>query len=604
MTTRNIYLFIVMIFSLTLNSCAQQVTASISTEAPSMPTQIGSPLPPVPTTSADQPTSQAQTPVSSTSALIYDDDKNIISVNPDTGETKVLISRSEIKLLLGEDKSADSYTYRHERPVPIDISPDFKKALVAVCLSLDNKFRCLNEYFVYSLEEKIAIRLPKPSDSYGVYWKWSPDGSKLAGAGWTYTGADYEVNRFYSVNSDGTNLTTLSSITNDNWRIAWHPGGAVILPLTYVTNFRSIFVDGSKEVDVLLDSLEWNDKVECLAFSPDLNRVALVVSRDTRNDHHWLYIARSDFADPSIVTEYDIDSRYLCNLDWSPDQSFIHVNYAPDPRVEAGKDQNEMPLLDILVNVENGRLVEPPQNSHVCGWTPDSNLIYEKRGFTGEAVGIDLLDVKNSTPVSLPDNVKTVVTHCPIKWLKDAPVLNIPEGLSVGNACHPGSEIQDMREADSLSSLFDILSVSSSINEEELSVVFSSASASKSLNDYLTPNISEQFLNGWEVLVDVDNNALTGDKLGIDYRFSVVVKPRPDGNPPGLAGVILKFDSSGNKYVSVDALHMLFDPDAASLTLTGKIPGITENSRLIFLSRMVDKMVNSKPVVVGDRICN
>ncbi|GAB1469861.1 hypothetical protein MASR2M66_07380 [Chloroflexota bacterium] len=161
-----------------------------------------------------------------------------------------------------------------------------------------------------------------------------------------------------------------------------------------------------------------------------------------------------------------------------------------------------------------------------------------------------------------------------------------------------------MLETDPLSSLFDILSVSSSITGEQLSVTFNSSAASKSLNDYLTPNIPEQFLNGWEVLIDVDNNALTGDKLGIDYRFSVGVKPRPDGNPPGLAGIILKFDSAENKYASVDALQMLFEPDSASLTLTGNIPGINQTSRLIFLSRLVEKMVNSNPLVVGDRICN
>jgi len=188
--------------------------------------------------------------------------------------------------------------------------------------------------------------------------------------------------------------------------------------------------------------------------------------------------------------------------------------------------------------------------------------------------------------------------------LQEEPVLNIPEGLSVGNACHPGRQIQDMLETDPLSSLFDILSVSSSITGEQLSVTFNSSAASKSLNDYLTPNIPEQFLNGWEVLIDVDNNALTGDKLGIDYRFSVGVKPRPDGNPPGLAGIILKFDSAENKYASVDALQMLFEPDSASLTLTGNIPGINQTSRLIFLSRLVEKMVNSNPLVVGDRICN
>ncbi|MCZ2127598.1 MAG: hypothetical protein LC099_07475 [Anaerolineales bacterium] len=571
-------------------------TAEETSAPPPLPAENSTP--PISASPTESLVSQSETPSASTETLIYDDGKNVVAINSATGATQILISRDELKFIFGEDKSAQSYTYEKEIPFQISLSPNLKEALISFCSILDSKFRCSNEYFIYSLEEKTAIRLPKP-DAYGAYWVWSPDSSKLAGASWTYNAADYELLRFYSVNHDGTNLVALSAVTNDNWQTDWHPGSGAILPLTYAANFRSILADGSGEPDIFVSGLAQNDKIRCLSFSPDFNRVAFLVHQDGDLDRNRIYVARSDFAEVSLIAEYPMDARYLCDMQWSSDQRFVSIEGHADARAEVGAKQNNLATQSALINLEANSVSPVSQNAFACGWTPNNELIYE------DETSVALFDPTTLQSSALPEALTSLVKHCPLQWLKSAPALNIPQGLPVRNACHPGGEItDDQKENAALSPLFDVLSVSSSLDDETLSVTFHSAAASKNLNDFLSPGVPEPYLNGWEVLIDSDNNFLSGDKVGTDYRFSVGVKPRPNGNPPGLAGVILKFDADKKTYVPIEALQMLYDPDAATLTLTGKIPGITQISRLVFLSRVVSGMNGSTPNVGGDRLCD
>lgn len=533
--------------------------------------------------------------------LIYDDGKDILAVNADTGETQKLISREELQLLIGQDKSADSYTYQKERSIPITLSPDLKYALVSICIALDARLRCAEENFIYSLENKNVIRLPNPPDSYGVYWKWSPDGSKLAGASWNYLEAAYQLGRFYVIDKDAQNLNSLTTVNNGNWQIAWNPNGRAIHLMTFVTNFQLLFVDGSGAIDISIPSLAWNDKVECLSFSPNNSQVAFVLRKELPKDHDWVYTADSDFSNSSLISDYDLDSSFFCSIQWSPDAQSLHIQYKQDERAEAGaKIDPTISAPDKLIDITSKTIKDSPANTQICGWTPNGNLVISQNDLTGQDVGIEVQGA--STP--LPESISAIIKHCPFLWLSRAPELVIPEGLSVGNACHPGVEIQDPTESEPLPELFDILSVSSSLNGEEISVTFHSAAASKDLNDFLSPGISEKYLNGWEVLIDADNNALSGDKLGFEYRFSAAVKPRPNGNPPGLAGAVIKFDSSANSYSALDNLEMLYDPDASTLTLTGSVPGLSQSSRLVFLSRLVNNITSSGPITSGDRLCD
>lgn len=600
MTVKKLLFFIVTIFNLVLAACA--AAQPNATAAPDVPLPVETLTPVSTTIPTDLPALATVVDQSVGGAVIYDDAKNIVSINLDTGETKVLISRDELQLILGQNKSEASYTYGDEKPVEINLSPDFKKAHISICAALDSRFRCGFEDYIYDLEGKTAVKLQSPPVTYGVYWKWAPDGSKLAGAAWTYTGAAYELTSFYSINSDGTNLIFLGDITNGHWQIVWHPGSNVVLPLTFITNFRSVFADGSLERDIPIAGLEWNDKMECLAFSPDASQAAFVIRREIPKNHDWLYIVRSDFVELSLVTEFDIDSRYGCEIAWSPDNSSIHLEYEYARREETGQiAQNEdLSPLDKVVNIETGDLATPQANSRVCGWTPNGDLVYEKKDFAGEEAGIEVFNLADNEPVQLPENIQAIIRHCPVQWLEKELDLNIPEGIAVPDACHPGVVIPDEIETRPLNLLFDILEVSTLVDGNVLSVVMTLDTVSTDLSAYTTPGVTD-FLNGWDVFVDIDNNVLTGDQLGIDYRFSVVIRPENNGAPPSLGSAVLKYDPAGKSFVRAGALQFSLDPEAKTLTLNGETPGISQDTRLVFLSRMADTATGS---VIGDRICD
>jgi hypothetical protein len=138
------------------------------------------------------------------------------------------------------------------------------------------------------------------------------------------------------------------------------------------------------------------------------------------------------------------------------------------------------------------------------------------------------------------------------------------------------------------------------VDGDTLSVVMTLDTVSTDLSAYTTPGVTD-FLNGWDVFVDVDNNMLTGDQLGVNYRFSVVIRPENNGAPASLGSAVLKYDPAGKSFVRAGALQISLDPEAKTLTLKGEIPGISQDTRLVFLSRMAGTASGS---VTGDRICD
>lgn len=602
MKSKQIIFSFFMIIVNCLSACAspQQNTTSVPDQTLEASTQSIVPTSTPMAVLTIQPTDMG----SALGTVLYDDMKNILSINLDTGETKELILREELQLILGVDKSAESYTYGYAKPIDVKLSPDFSKALITICANLDVRLRCVFEDYVYSLEEKSVIRLEKPANTYGVYWQWSPDGSALAGAAWTYEEANYLINHFYAINSDGTNMRVLAPVTNGHWQIVWHPGSQVLHPLTFITNFRSVFADGSKEIDIPIDELEWDDKVECLAFSPDENEAAFVVRREIPSNHDFLYMSSSDFKEISLVAEYDIDSKYGCQITWSPAQDFVNVAYEYAYREETGDlDQSEdFPPKNKLFNLTSGTPVELPEDTRICGWVPDGTLAYERVGFAGVSDGVDVISLPDSNPMSLPEDFQRTIEHCPIQWLREDLMLNIPEGLSVPKACHPGGEIVDNAETTPIPSLFDIKNVTTTLDGENITVVIFPESTSENISDYITPDVTK-FPNGWEILLDVDNNFLSGDRLGMEYRFIVNAIPANGNSPDSFMGLLMKFDSAGNTYTRAGDANFSLDTGAGNLTITGNIPGISETSRLVFLSRMTKQVVNSIPDIVGDQVC-
>lgn len=601
MTLKRTTISIIALFAFVFSACAPAAIEGVGGVAE--PTEAAPEPPPGPAATIvviEPPQTQPPPEASPNGAVIYDDGENILSVNPDTGETKILVSRKEVQLLIAEDRSADSYTYGKARPFPIELSPDLTKALITLCPGLDDRLRCVFQQFIYSLQDKTAIPLPTPPDSYAVYWKWSPDGSTLAGAAWGYDQAFYKLNLFYSVGADGDIIIPLEPIANEHWQMAWNPGGKAIHPLTFVTNFQSIFVDDSGKEEIAITGLEWNDKIECLSFSPDGSKAAFIVRRDKPKDHDWVFTARSNFTEVTQVTEYDVKSEYLCQIQWSPNQRFIHIGYEQDARAEAGMKVDENALRPgKIVNLETSSLLEPRKDANICGWTPDNNLVLELRGIAGNEGGVEIVNPMTSEPVTMPAGLASTVKHCPVMWLKEALTLDIPEGLSVKNACHPGGSFQDPEDEATLPELFDIIEATTSINGETFTAVLTMKSANTDLSSYLTPDVTN-FINGFDVLIDTDNNALSGDKFGVEYALSVGVIPGADGAAPTLEGVTGVFDPATNTLLKDKSFTPSFDPNTKTLTMSADIPGISADSRVIFLSRRVN---DAKTAVLSDRVC-
>lgn len=607
-------IFLFVIYSLILAACTSGRSPDAATSSPSsistlvpgtfIPTQAQS-ITDIPTpTPADLPVSQATVvPANSYGSLVYDDGKDILNINLDTGEVKTLILRDELERLLPENKSAFSTTFGYEKPVDIELSPDLTRALITSCTSLDERYRCIFNYFTYMLETKSMARIPVPPDIHGVHWKWSLDNTKLAGAAWTYSNADYEITRFYSAASDGTGIKALVPVRNEYWQTEWHPGNNVILPLTLVSDFRSIYINEMKELGISVQGLLWNDRIECLAFSPDTTKAAFVIHREGPS-RDQLFVSRSDFVDLVPTLEYEVDPRYTCKLAWSPDQAYVHVGYElkSDPADETVSDTNALPPAGRILQPESRNFVELPNDILFCNWASNGRFLYEKPGLPGSESEIGFHNVTDSSQTRLSDTARSMVQHCPIRWLEQDLPLDIPVGLKVPNACHPGDFRVDDEDPvyPSVPVQFGLTEASSSLDGDILTATMKLNTINNDLTAYLTPGVTD-FLNGWDVLVDIDNDVATGDRLGSEYRLSVVIRAGNDGAPPALGSAILQYNPVKKTYSKAGTLQILLDPDTQTLTLTGAVPGISTVTRLVYLSRLFDTATNS---VIGDRICN
>lgn len=405
---------ILAIFSITLACSNAQPTPTPPPPSPKA-TNVSPPTVIVVITNTPEPALPPTAEPDKNGYVIYDDGEDILSIDPGSGESTVLVSRKELQTILAKDRSAESYTYGYEKPISISFSPDYSKALVTICADIDARFRCLFGDYMYTLADKSGVKLPVPPDAYGVYWQWSPDSSKLAGAAWTYDRAIYIPAAFYAVNSDGTNLTPLGPIVNDRWQFAWNPKSGAIHPLSYVVNFQFVFTDKSKPEDISLPGVNENDRIECLAFSPDGGRVAFTTRRNAPKNRQWVYLANSNFSEVTQLTEYDIDPRYFCKMIWSPDGRFVHLRFEYDARVETGEEiSGNEPRKDKLVNIETGSLLDTPRDLLVCGWTPENNLVYETKTQDG---GVQILSPGTNSPIAIPSGLRSTVSHCPVTWL-------------------------------------------------------------------------------------------------------------------------------------------------------------------------------------------
>ena len=150
----------------------------------------------------------------------------------------------------------------------------------------------------------------------------------------------------------------------------------------------------------------------------------------------------------------------------------------------------------------------------------------------------------------------------------------------------PGQTATDESEG-AIASFVDITKVSTSLSGETLTVVFHLRDVPETLTFNRT-GISENYGEyGWTVSIDVDNDRETGNS-GIDYELSAShFVPRSEKGSDAIASIESKVVASVLKARS-DGFLSMFDatlevsPEEDTITLSGNIPGITEDSQLTF----------------------
>ena len=162
-----------------------------------------------------------------------------------------------------------------------------------------------------------------------------------------------------------------------------------------------------------------------------------------------------------------------------------------------------------------------------------------------------------------------------------------PWGCSSGAALTgPGQTVTDESEGVT-ASFVDITKVSTTLSGETLTVVFHLRDVPETLTFNRTGILENRMEYGWNVSIDVDNDRETGYG-GIDYELSAShFVPRSAKGSDAIASIESKVEASVLKARS-DGFMFMFDatievsPEEDTITLSGNIPGITENSQLAF----------------------
>lgn len=607
-TVKQIYLATIIVLVLTACVSQQGTTAP---EIAASPTST--PAPSSTSTPTVSPSPQP-TKIGGSSGLIISDITGLYIgryygvFNVESGEEKILISEGELKALLPEDRFTESvyFSRDYEPTLEMYLSPDLRKIYTFVCVKLDARHRCLYEYYIYNIQEKTLVQLQVPADLTGVDWQWSPDSARLVGAGWAYDG-NYLSRRytmFYVINNDGTNIKPLIPVTNFDTNFAWNWDGNSFYPLTYYANFQAVDLENAGVENIAINGLKTDDIIECLAFSPDNEKVIFAVIRETQEGYYWLYSANSDFSNATLVSEFDTQLRAGCELIWSPDGEFIRINL-PYQAIPGGSKYEP---LDMVFDAQSWASVEIPKDprtfeewsksgdfenpyTFICGWAPDGGLVYSKET-------VNILNLSNSTEGRLK------VPSCPNLWLQEELPYELADGYSIPDACHPGDGIVDEPDVTPILSYFDIQEITSSLEGEILTVEIKLKTISDNLSVYM--NNDSDVLNGWDVEIDLDNNVLSGDySSGMEYNFNVVVWNGSDGKSPEVKGTLEKHYASGPDFVEygrAGKIEVELIPETQTIKLTGKVPGITENSRLVFRSKIIE-IRQGNYFMTSDEVC-
>ena len=152
----------------------------------------------------------------------------------------------------------------------------------------------------------------------------------------------------------------------------------------------------------------------------------------------------------------------------------------------------------------------------------------------------------------------------------------------------PGQTVID-GITETLLAYMDIIEISTTLTGETLAVVFHLRDVPETL-EFNRKDVAEDLLEyNWMVSIDADNDAETGDFLGDDYSLSAshFVHPSSSGEAvhlplsQGLQANSWQMEAGGAA-VYLSSISIEVSNVENTITLTGDIPGITSQSRLVF----------------------
>ena len=187
----------------------------------------------------------------------------------------------------------------------------------------------------------------------------------------------------------------------------------------------------------------------------------------------------------------------------------------------------------------------------------------------------------SASDVQFPGNADQLACHDPYSESMGA------RGCSSGAALTgPGQIVTDASEG-LTESYVDITKVSTSLSGETLTVVFHLRDVPETLTFNRT-GISENYMEyGWKVSINVDNDRETGNG-GFEYELSAshfVPSSEKGSNAKAPIESVVEarvLKARPDSFMSMFDASLEVSPEEDTITLSGNIPGITEESQLAF----------------------
>jgi len=206
-------------------------------------------------------------------------------------------------------------------------SPDGSR--IAFASNRDGKF----DIFVMNTDGSSQTRLINKPDTVNTAPVWSPDGARIM---FVATKTEDEFSQLFVANSDGSQLTQLTTTPRHDLSPMWSPDGSRIVFASDRTGNTEVFVmnaDGSEQTRLT----RTDGSSFAPAWSPDGKRIAFI---STRNDAATIYVMNGDGSNQTPITDDNAlsDLEPDLTLVWSPDgQSFVFVSGSSGARIYSVK---------------------------------------------------------------------------------------------------------------------------------------------------------------------------------------------------------------------------------------------------------------------------